>query len=120
MDILGGTDGLTTAGANILAGAAGLLLLRGIVWIISGAADGQLISPMLGGTEGFQRRGRLGDRVTNFGVIVNQQAPLFGFFLEAFVVVGIATTGVLNTVQLTKVRKATAKFRKELDKIQRL
>lgn len=47
MDILGGADGLAAAWADIFAGAAGLLLLRGIVWKVESTGDGQLIPPIM-------------------------------------------------------------------------
>ena len=77
VDLLRGLDGLTTAGADVLAGTAGLLGLRlFIVTEGSGAGDGQLIAPMLGGTKGPEDGGWLDDGVANLGGIVNQQAPL--------------------------------------------
>ena len=97
-DLFRGTDGLTTAGTGILAGAAGLLLSGGIVREVQSTGDSQLVSPTLGGTEGFECRGRLSDGVSNFGVIVNQKVPLFSFLFEALVMVGIAPAGVLNAV----------------------
>lgn len=103
IDFLGGTDGLTATGTNIFASAAELLSLGGIVRVVPGAADGQLVAPMLGGTEGFQSGGRLSDRVANFGVVVNQKTSLFGFFLETLVMVGIAPAGILDAVQLAVV-----------------
>ena len=82
--LLRGQDGLTTAGADVLAGTAGLLGLRlFIVTEGSGAGDGQLIAPMLGGTKGPEDRGWLDDGVANLGGIVNQQAPLLCLLLEA-------------------------------------
>lgn len=97
-DLFRGTDGLTTAGTGILAGAAGLLLSGGIVREVQSTGDSQLVSPTLGGTEGFERWGWLGDGVSDLGIIVNQEAPLFGFLFEALVMVGIAPAGVLNAV----------------------
>lgn len=97
-DLFRGADGLTATGTDILAGAAGLLLLGGIVWEVQSTSDGQLIPPTLGGTEGLERGGRLGNGVANFGVIINQKAPFFGFLFKAFVMVGIPPASVLNTV----------------------
>lgn len=84
IDLLRGPDGLTTAGAGVFTGTAGFLGLRLLIVAEgSGAGDGQLIAPMLGGTKGPEDRGWLDDGVANLGGIVNQQAPLLCLLLEA-------------------------------------
>lgn len=97
-DLFRGANGLTTTRANILAGTAGLLLPGRIIREVQNTGDSQLVSPTLGGTEGLERWGWLCDGMADFGIIVNQEAPLLGFLLEALVMVGIAPAGVLNTV----------------------
>lgn len=96
-------DRLTATGADIFPGTAGFLRLRLFPAHAAGANDCQLVSPVLGRTEGLERRGRLGYRPSNFGVIVNAQAALFGLLLEALIVVGIPPAGILNTVQMAPV-----------------
>lgn len=103
IDIFCGPDGLTTARANILSGAAGLFQFRVCSAELTGTGNCQLVTPFLGGAEAFQIRAGLGDGKTYFLVIVNKQTPLLCLFLEALVMIGVPTAGILNIVQLAVV-----------------
>ena len=51
IDILRGTDGLTTAGTNVFPGTAGLFRFRVRSAELAGPGDRKLIPPFLSGTE---------------------------------------------------------------------
>ena len=87
------SDALTATGANIFPGAAGLLGFRVISTELTGAADCQLVSPLLGGTETLESGGRLSDRKAYLLIIVNEQSPLFRLLLEPLVMVCTAPVG---------------------------
>lgn len=103
MNFLCGPDGLTTARADIFPGTAGFLWLRLLAAHATRTDDCKFVPPVLGRTERLERRGRLGHRPSDFRIIVNTQAPFLSLLLKAFVMISIASAGVLDTVQVTPV-----------------
>lgn len=94
--VTGSTDGEATAGADILAGTAGLLRGRVLAAKGPGPGNGQLISPVLGSAETTEGLGRLGNGPADLGIIVNDQATPLRLFLEAAIMVGAASAGILD------------------------
>lgn len=62
---------------------------------------GQLAVPMLAGAEGAEFFCGLGNAPANALVVLDGEAPLFGFLLEAAVMVGAVPAGVLDSVLVT-------------------
>ena len=94
-------DGVSTARTYIFPGTAGLFGFGLGPAKLAGAVDGQLIPPMLGGAEPFQLRAGLGDAEADFFIIVDDEAPLFSFGLEALIMIGIPAAGVLDAIDTT-------------------
>lgn len=98
IDFLRRSDGLATAGANVLASATGFLGfgLRVFAAHAPGAGDRQLVPPVLAGTEGFQGLGRFRMGMAVLFRKLDGQITGFALRLKAAIVVGAATTGVLD------------------------